>query len=119
VAAGEVWTRIGAGHESSALAPAMSPAAIELDDVGHPWLWLCDGGELSRVDGLALTQGPVERWAIEVEFQIQRMLVTSPSPAPEPSTILHADELAELLALEPELGEAWREWFDGHDPRAV
>lgn len=118
LAHGEVWTRIEAGRgpveQGRSLARAMSPAAVEIDAGGHPWLWLCEQSQLSRVDGLALAEGPVERWAIDLgDLRVQQVLVATPGAAPDRSTILHADELAELLAFEPELGEAWRGWFEG------
>jgi hypothetical protein len=116
LAAGEVWTRIDAVHgpseRSEALAPAISPAAIELDHAGRPWLWLCERGELLRVDGLTLAAESIERWTIPAELSVSRLLVSRSSGATDPATILHADELAELLALAPELADAWRGWFD-------
>lgn len=109
-----VWTRVEAGQglreRSEALGSAMSPAALERDAAGHPWLWIAEQAELLRVDGVTLES--VERWAIPAELHGQRLLVLPPGAAPEPCTIVHADELAELLALEPELADAWRGWFN-------
>jgi hypothetical protein len=121
IAGAGVWTRIAAGRgpceHSSALGLAMSPATIELDGEGHPWLWLWrdDLDELQRVDALALADGPIERWSIAVELRARQLLTVAPSLAADPRTILHADELAELLAFEPELREAWVGWFDRGD----
>jgi hypothetical protein len=118
LASGGAWTRIAAGvgvvERSSTLGRAMSPATLELDSNGHPWLWLWreDVGELQRVDALALVNGPVERWSIALELRVRSVLVLVPSPAPDPRTIVHADEFAELLALEPTLRAAWDRWFD-------
>ncbi|MFO7568011.1 MAG: hypothetical protein R6X02_35545 [Enhygromyxa sp.] len=116
MAAGKAWTRIeldhGPGERHRSLGPAVSPAAVELDVAGHPWLWLSSAGELLRVDGRTLAEGSIERWTIPAGLQVQRLVVAPPSPAPDPATILHADELAELLALEPGLGDAWARWFD-------
>lgn len=116
IASGGVWTRIDRGRgpceSSSALGRAMSPATLELDAGGHPWLWRAEPRELQRVDGLALADGAVERWPIALELSVRHMLALGSSSAPDPRTIRHEDELAELLALEPELREAWLRWFD-------
>jgi hypothetical protein len=118
LASGAVWTRIeadqGPSEHSSPLGPAMNAAALEIDDDAHPWLWLwrSELGELQRIDALALANGVVERWAIGRELQVRQLLVGAPTVDPNPATIIHADELAELLALEPALGQAWASWFD-------
>jgi len=92
----------------------MSPTTSERDAVGHPWLWSwsVERRELVRIDGRALAAGPVERWPLPLELQAQRLFALAPGPAPDPATVVHADELAELLALEPSLADAWRECFD-------
>lgn len=112
------WTRIAAGRgpveRGSGLGHAMSPATLERDDDGHPWLWLWreELGELHRVDALALADGVIERWPLALDVRVRSLLVMLPSGAPDPRTIVHEDELAELLAFEPDLRAAWDRWFD-------
>jgi len=118
IASGGAWTRVAAGRgpsdRSDVLARAMSPATLELDGEGHPWLWLWSDelGQLQRIDALALANGPSECWSLALDMQVRHMLTVAPGLAPDPRTIVFADELAELLALEPALLDAWNGWFD-------
>jgi hypothetical protein len=47
------------------------------------------------------------------EINVQQLIAVEPTARPEAQVIVHADELAELLALEPELMQAWERWFSG------
>jgi len=117
IASAKGWTRVDPGHGPQDR-PAGAPlglTTLHVDQAGHPWLWTwrTDLGELHKHDGLALARGTLESWPVPREVNVQQLIAVEPTARPDARVIVHADELAELLALEPELMQAWERWFAG------
>lgn len=121
IGSGHGWLRVEAGRgpqeRSASSTGEFGPTTLEIDGSGHPWLWTWGtrSGELQRLDGSALAREAIERWPVPSELRVQQLVALAPAvahAARDPRVIVHADELAELLAVEPELLPAWRRWFD-------
>lgn len=116
------WTRIDANEgpcERGVVPSTISgPCSLELRDDAGPWLWWWsqESSALHRVNGRALAEGPIARWDLDASTtqlrRIEQLLVADISPPGEPASVHHEDELAELLALDPALGDRYARWFD-------
>lgn len=124
IASDRGWTRVEAGQgpqeRSDDPRAGVGPATIQIDEAGHPWLWTwrTDRGELHKLDAMALARGPVGCWTISSDFRAQQLIVVERTEAPNRELVVHPDQLAELLALEPGLMADWPRWFERASARS-
>lgn len=104
---GEPARRFPTGQAPSVASPHRRLAFA--DDDGSPWLLRAPEGALELWSGARLDAGPVARWRLDGALSLA--LAGPPPVAAARERFVHADELAELQPLHPELVAAWRRAF--------